>query len=109
MDSDDEVTHSAWASGDHDAIAKGNAKFTTKIPPSFDGRISWFQYEDLVEEWLDITSLDPEKQGPALRSRLDGVALQWKAHLDRDSLKDPENGVKYFEIVYDYDRLRRKL
>ena len=71
-DSDEENPASqAWAAGDLDAIAKGAAKFTTKIPPSFDGRLSWFQYEDLVEEWLDITSLDAEKQGPALRSRLD--------------------------------------
>ena len=58
---------------------------TTKVPPSYDGRSSWFAYEDAIDDWCDITELEGAKQGPALRL------------LDRDRLKDPNNGVKYFK------------
>ena len=37
---------------------------TPKIPPSFDGRSSWFACEEAVDDWVDITALDPEEQGP---------------------------------------------
>ena len=47
---------------------------TTKVPPAYDGRSSWFAYEDAIDDWVDITELEPEKQGPALRNRLEGEA-----------------------------------
>ena len=31
--------------------------FTQKVAPSFDGRISWFAYEEAIYDWLDITTL----------------------------------------------------
>ena len=31
---------------------------TTKVPPSYDGRGSWFAYEDAIDDWCDITELD---------------------------------------------------
>ena len=43
---------------------------TTKIPPAYDGRTSWFTYEEEVEDWCDLTELDAEKQCPALKQRL---------------------------------------
>ena len=67
---------------------------TTKIPPSFDGKTSWFAYEDAIDDWCDITELDDEKRGPALRNRLEGDA---KTILDRDALKYKEEGVLYFK------------
>ena len=70
---------------------------TTKVPPSYDGRSSWFAYEDAIDDWCDITELDNEKRGPALRNRLEGEAAIDKRLLDRDRLKDPNNGVKYFK------------
>ena len=30
---------------------------TTKIPPGFDGRTSWFAYEEAIDDWCDITEL----------------------------------------------------
>ena len=27
----------------------------TKVPPSYDGRSSWFAYEDAIDDWCDIT------------------------------------------------------
>ena len=70
---------------------------TTKVPPSFDGRQSWFAYEEAVDDWCDITELDPDKRGPALRNRLTDDALVYKPLLDRDLLRDPATGVKYFK------------
>ena len=70
---------------------------TTKVPPACDGRSSWFAYEDAIDDWVDITELEPEKQGPALRNRLEGEAAIHKRLLDREKLKDKVNGVQYFK------------
>ena len=35
---------------------------TTKVPPSYDGRGSWFAYEDAIDDWCDITELDNDKE-----------------------------------------------
>jgi len=70
---------------------------TTKVPPSFDGRQSWFAYEEAVDDWCDITELEQDKRGPALRNRLTDDALVYKPLLDRDLLRDPATGVKYFK------------
>ena len=34
---------------------------TTKIPPLSDGSTSWFKYEELIDDWLDLTVLEAEK------------------------------------------------
>ena len=70
---------------------------TTKVPPAYDGRSSCFAYEDAIDDWVDITELEPEKQGPALRNRLEGEAAIHKRLLDREKLKDKVNGVQYFK------------
>ena len=70
---------------------------TTKVAPSYDGRSSWFAYEGAIDDWCDIAELDGDKRGPALRNRLEGEAAIRKWLLDRDRLKDPNNGVKYFK------------
>ena len=46
--------------------------------PAYDGRTSFFAFEDAIDDWCDITELEPEKRGPALRNRLEGDALQYK-------------------------------
>ena len=70
---------------------------TPKIPPSFDGRSSWFAYEEAVDDWVDISTLDAEKQGPSLKNRLEGDAAIYKSLLERDRLRDPDHGVRYFK------------
>ena len=42
-------------------------KMTPKVPPQFDGQSSWFEYEDLIDGWLGITTLDADKHGPSLK------------------------------------------
>ena len=56
-----------------------NLSMTAKQPPSYDGRVSWFRYEELV------------------KSRLTGDAHTYKAVLQNDLLQDPDKGVNYFK------------
>ena len=96
---------------DGEALAAGNRSLeelqrlsafqqvTTKVPPSYDGRSSWFAFEDAVDDWCDITELEPEKRGPALRNRLEGEAAIYKRLLDREALKNKEDGVRYFKLI----------
>ena len=68
----------------------------TKIPPFFDRSTSWFKYEELIDDWLDLTVLEAgKKRGPALKNRLVGDAEMYRGLLDRESLR-PADGVKYF-------------
>ena len=62
MESDGEEM--SFAAGD---TAGPGLQSTPKIPPSFDGRSSWFSYEEAVDDWVDITTIDPEKLGPSLK------------------------------------------
>ena len=58
----------------------------------FNGTTSWFAYEEAIEDWCDITELDAEKRGPALRNRLEGDAAVYRSLLDRDQFRDAQNG-----------------
>ena len=64
MESDEEQL--SFATGD---TAGPGLQSTPKIPPSFDGRSSWFAYEEAVDDWVDITTLDAEKLGPSLKKQ----------------------------------------
>ena len=68
---------------------------TTNIPPHFDGPTSWFKYEELIDDWLDLTVLQAREQRPALKNRLVGDAEMHKGLLNREFLR-AEDGVKYF-------------
>ena len=71
---------------------------TTKVPPGFDGKTSWFAFEDAVDDWCDVTELEAEKWGPALRNRLEGEASVLKRLLNREELRQPHGrGVEYFK------------
>ena len=91
MESDEEMS---FAAGDQ---AGPGLQATPKIPPSFDGRSSWFSYEEAVDDWVDITTLDADKLGPSLKNRLIGDAAVYKPLLDRERLRDPYHGVRYFK------------
>ena len=69
---------------------------TPKVAPSFDGRTSWFAYEEAIYDWLDITTLAPDKWAPSLKARLVGYARIYKPLLDRESLRYPNDGVDLF-------------
>ena len=65
------------------------------MSPLFDGLTSWFKYEELIEDWLDLKVLEVSERGPALKNRLVGDAEMHRALLNRESLR-AEDGVKYF-------------
>ena len=70
---------------------------SAKVAPSYNGNTSWFQYEELIDEWCDLTTVDPAKKGLNLKSRLFGEAQFLKALLEGNRLKDEETGVQYFK------------
>ena len=74
-----------------------NLSMTAKQPPSCDGKVSWFRYEELVDDWVTITTVEAPKRGPLLKSRLTGDAYMYKAVLQNDLLQDPDEGVNYFK------------
>ena len=69
---------------------------TTKIPPLFDGSTSWFKYEGLIDDWLDLTVLEVSKRGPANKEHTcPSCTKVFKGLLNRESLT-ADDGVKYF-------------
>ena len=72
-------------------------RMTPKVPPTFDGQSSWFEFEDLIDDWLGITTLTPERLGPSLKNALVGAAEFYKNMLNNADLRHPENGVRHFK------------
>ena len=70
---------------------------SSKVPPAFDGRTSWFSYEEAIDEWVTLTTLEGKLRGPNLRNMLKGDALTFKPLLNNEKLADPEHGVQHFK------------
>ena len=51
----------AYLAESTDQLTAGSG-ITTKIPPLFDGSTSWFKYEELINDWLNITVLEAENE-----------------------------------------------
>ena len=60
-----------YASGQ--TLAPG-VPFTSKIPPQYHGNTCWFTYEENVRDWVAMTEIPEVKQGPLLKSGLQGYA-----------------------------------
>ena len=56
-----------------------NLSMTAKQPPSY-GKVSWFRYEELVDDRVTFTTIEASK-----------------AVLQNDLLQDPDEGVNYFK------------
>ena len=104
IDSEDEETNQQHA--DHpDGMAlvvdrehhSTGIRMTPKVPPTFDGQSSWFEFEDLIDDWMGITTLTPERLGPSLKNALVGAAEFYKNMLNNADLRHPENGVRHFK------------
>ena len=104
IDSEDEETHQQHADHpdgmalvvDRDHHSTG-IRMTPKVPPTFDGQSSWFEFEDLIDDWMGITTLTPERLGPSLKNALVGAAEFYKNMLNNADLRHPENGVRHFK------------
>ena len=104
IDSDDEETNQQHADHpdgmalavDRDHHSTG-IRMAPKVPPTFDGQSSWFEFEDLIDDWMGITTLTPERLGPSLKNALVGAAEFYKNMLNNADLRHPENGVRHFK------------
>ena len=72
------------------------AVMSTTVPPNWNGRGSWFAFEELVYDWENGCTLDKALRGPAFKNRLHDEAQVFKPMLNRDLLKDENGGVEYF-------------
>ena len=75
------------------SISTSNNKST----PLYDGKSSWLAYEEAIDDWCDLTELEPATRGPALRNRLEGEPTLYKSLLDRERLRNAADGVHSFE------------
>ena len=66
---------------------------TPKIVPIFDGLTSYFEYEDGIDDWLNLTTLIPRKHGPSLKNSLVGATAHDKDMLKNRLLVDVETRV----------------
>ena len=73
------VAHTVQEAEDHWTASIG---ITIKVPPLFRSSTSWFKYEELMDDWLDLTQLESGKRGPALKHRLAGDASTYKRLTD---------------------------
>ena len=72
-------------------------KMIPKVPPQFDGQSSWFENEDLIDDWFGITTLDADKHSPSLKNALVGAASFYKSMLGNALLQDPDRGLSHFK------------
>ena len=72
------------------------SRITTKIPPLVNGLTSWFNYDEQIDDWLDLAALEVSKRGPAFKNRLVGDAEMYTGLLDREPLT-AHDGVKFFK------------
>ena len=59
--------------------------------------LAGFEYEDLIDDWLGITTLDADKHGPSLKNALIGSTSFYKPMLDNALLRDPDRGLAHFK------------
>ena len=71
-------------------------KMNKKVPPYFDGKKSWFTFEDELDDWVELTEEPPEKQGILMKQRLIEDAEYWKPVLENAKLKT-KNGIRYLK------------
>ena len=74
-------------------ILQPGQPYNIKIPPSFDGRMTVFRFEEMMKDWEDITTIEKERRGPLVRERLCGEAEGFRMQLDREQCKG-EDGVE---------------
>ena len=71
-------------------------KMNKKVPPYFDGRKSWFTFEDELDDRVELTEEPAEKQAILVKQRLIDDAEYWKPLLENNKLKT-KNGVRYLK------------
>ena len=72
----------AYRADSTDVFTAGSG-VTSKVPPLFDdGTTSWFKYEELIDDWLDLTVLEAERTRPST----EGTAFSEMQNCTKDFL-----------------------
>ena len=71
-------------------------QMTTKVTPAYNGRTSFFAFEDGTGDWCDIARTRKTSTGFEEQIGRWSISVQ-KTILDRDLLRDPKDGVSYFK------------
>ena len=80
----EEETNDAWAV---DERQPQGLHFTQMVAPSFDGRIFWFVFGEAIDDWLDITTLAPDKWAPSFESKTGRICQHIQARLGQGHVK----------------------
>ena len=78
----DERTHASMVAELHATYGmmsqlQPGERFNKKVAPAYDGRISFWRYEQDVRDWQILTETPAAKQGVELRHRLCGECDHW--------------------------------
>ena len=65
----------AYVFSTKDAQTRHQDNSYKNVPPQFDGQTSWLEYEDLIDDWLGITTLDADKHGQSVKNSLGGSSF----------------------------------
>ena len=82
-----------------------------KTPPSLSGSKSYDDWLKLVDIWRKFTSLEPEKQGPAIVLLLEGEPQDVVLELDSDVISgkdDVDKIIARLNKIYNKDELTQK-
>ena len=88
-DEEDLYRHHAYSNqiGSRQELKPGE-RYSPKIAPAWGGIGSWFDFENDVLDWLDVTVVAANHIGPALKNNLMGAMTWYKRHLKREKLRD---------------------
>ena len=96
----------SWDNGSwhHKPSNSSNGGGGDKDVPTFDGntkKTTMQQYFRRIDIWEAITSTDPEKRGPKLLSKLEGVAEDKMATVSPSDLKGPDGVQRFKDIIWE--------
>ena len=63
-------SYATYGGGDKKSIIHGSLPYDVNNPPTYNGRFSFYVYEQYVLDWVDVTKVEVARRGPLLKSRL---------------------------------------
>ena len=83
-----------------------NLSMTAMQPPSYDEKVSWFRYAELVDDWVTFATIKAPKRGPLFNSRLDLISEQDSSRSKR--MKPSLRGLLDFLLPNDKEALQEE-
>ena len=92
-------SYATYGSGDKKGIIHSSLPFDVNNPPTYNGRFSFYVYEQQVLDWVDVTKVEVARRGPLLKSRLLEEAHFLQKKLEPEKLR-LEEGVQYLSLIH---------